>query len=196
MTKVLALSGSPRPSGNTETVLTRFLSGAEDAGGQVQKIVVAELDIKGWTPEIECPEVAPHEPGDDFDRVSQELVASDVIVVASPVYFRNVPAQLKALIDHSQCLWIRKYVDKELLPASEAGHEKRRGVFLSVGGNDREHFVGTIQTIKSFFEVYEIDYWGELLFGGMDVVGDANRQPRALQEAYDLGFRAVSEDWE
>jgi multimeric flavodoxin WrbA len=196
MTKVLALAGSPLPGGNTEKLLTSFLRGAEDAGGQVRRVAVVELEIEGWTPEIECPEVDSHEPRDDFDWVSQELVAADVIVVASPVYFRNVPAQLKALIDHSQCLWIRKNVDKKPLPPTSAGREGRRGVFLSVGGNDREDFLGAIHTIRSFFDVYETDYWGELLFGGMDARVDLNQEPLALQEAYDLGFRAVTEGWE
>ena len=196
MTKVVALFGSPRTGGNTETLLARFLSGAEDAGGQVHKVAVAELEIEGWTPEVECPEVGSTQAEDDFDRVSQELVAADVVVVASPVYFRNVPAQLKALIDRSQCQWIRKYVEKEALPSTATGHERRRGVFLSIGGNDREHFQGTKQTIRGFFDVYEIDYWGELLLGGIDAPGDADELPLAFQEAYDLGFRAVAETWE
>jgi multimeric flavodoxin WrbA len=196
MTKVLALAGSPRPGGNTETLLARFLKGAEDAGGRVHRVRVAELQIEGWTPELACPEVGSTQAEDDFDRVSQQLVAADVIVVASPVYFRNVPAQLKALIDRSQCQWIRKYVKKEPLPSSATGHERRRGVFLSVGGNDREHFQGTKQTIRSFFDVHEIDYWGELLLGGIDAPGEANAKHLAFQEAYDLGFRAVAEAWE
>jgi multimeric flavodoxin WrbA len=196
MTKVVALAGSPRTGGNTEKLLASFLRGAEDAGAQVHKVTVAELGIEGWTPEVECAEVGSPQPEDNFERVSQELVAADTIVVASPVYFRNVPSQLKALIDRSQCQWIRKYVEKEPLPPSFNGHEKRRGVFLSTGGNDREHFRGAKQTIRSFFDVYEIDYWGELLFGGTDALRDADEQPLAFQEAYDLGFRAVTETWE
>jgi multimeric flavodoxin WrbA len=196
MIKVVALAGSPQPGGNTEKLLASLLRGAENAGGQVQRVVVAALEIKGWIPDLECPEVDPHQAEDDFDRVSQELVAADVIVVASPVYFRNVPAQLKALIDRSQCLWIRKHVDKEPLPPSSAGRERRRGVFVSIGGNDHEHFQGAIQTIQSFFDVYEIDYWGELLFSSMDARGDVDEEPLTLQQAYDLGFRAVAEAWE
>jgi len=196
MTEVVVLAGSPRTGGNTEKLLAGFLRGAEDAGGEVHKITVAELEIEGWTSEVQCAEDGRHQAGDDFDRVSQELVAADVIVVASPVYFRNVPAQLKALIDRSQCQWIRKYVEKKPLPPSSTGHERRRGVFLSVGGNDHEHFRGAKETIRSFFDVYEIDYWGELLFGGLDAQGDADEQPRAFQEAYDLGFRTVAETWE
>ena len=195
MTKVVALAGSPRTGGNTDKLLDRFLRGAEAAGAQVRKVAVAELQIKGWTPDVECPELGTHRVEDDFDQVSQELVAADVIAVASPVYFRNVPAQLKTLIDRSQCQWIRKYVDREPLPASSSGHDRRRGVFLSAGGNNREHFEGTIQTIKSFFDVYETDYWGDLLVSGVDARGAIGDQPLALQQAYDLGFRAVAEAW-
>lgn len=196
MIRVVGLVGSPRRGGNTEKLLTEFLAGAEDAGGEVSKILVDQLGIAGWTSEVECPKGSPSKATDSFQRVSQELVGADVIVVASPVYFRNVPAQLKALIDRSQCQWIRKYVDKEPLPASSAGHERRRGVFISAGGSSREHFEGTIQTIRSFFDVYETDYWGELLFGGVDAKEEIEEEPLALQEAYDLGFRAVAETWE
>lgn len=192
--RVVALAGSPVRGGSTDKLLTRFMRGAEAAGAEVQEVAVVELDIEGWTAEVECPELGSDRVADDFDRVSQALVAADVVAVASPVYFRNVPAQLKALIDRGQCQWIRKYVDKEPLPSSAAGHRRRRGVLLCTGGSDREHFAGMIQTIRSFFEVYEIDYWGELLFAGMDA-RHLEEEPLAFQQAYDLGFRAVTEAW-
>jgi multimeric flavodoxin WrbA len=196
MTKVVGLFGSPRRSGNTEKLLDRFLAGAADAGGQVHKILVVELGIEGWAPELECLDGAGDKAEDDYQGVSRKLLAADVVAVAAPVYFRNVPAQLKALIDRSQCQWIRKYVDRDPLPASSSGHETRRGVLISTGGNEREHFDGTIQTVKSFFDVYETGYWGELLFGGVDAKAEIEEEPLALQEAYDLGFRAVAETWE
>ena len=196
MIKVVGLVGSPRRDGNTEKLLDRFLAGAADAGGRVSKLRVPELGIRGWEPEVECPDDGAHKSTDVFQRVSRELVTADVLVIASPVYFRNVPAQLKALIDRSQCQWIRKYVDKEPLPLSSTGHDRRRGVLISAGGNDREHFAGTVQTIKSFFDVYETDYWGELLFAGVDAQEEIGGDPLAFQEAYDLGFRAVAEAWE
>jgi putative NADPH-quinone reductase len=195
MTRVVGLYGSPRRGGNTEKLLDRFLDGAEDAGGRVLRIPVAALGIEGWRPGIDCADGGSQGDTDDFPRVSQELVAADVIAVAAPVYFRNVPAQLKAVIDRSQCHWIRKHVDKEPLPASSAGHTTRRGIFVSAGGDDREHFQGTIETVRSFFDVYETEYWGELLFSGVDAKEEIAEEPLALQEAYDLGFRAVAEPW-
>ena len=192
--RVVGLVGSPGRGGNTERLLDRFLAGAEKAGAQVLKIPVADLGLQGWTPEVECPGEGRHMALEEWQRVSEELVACDVLAVASPVYFRNVPAQLKALIDLGQCQWIRKYVDKKPLPASRAGHERRRGALISAGGSSREHFVGMIQTIKSFFDVYETDYWGELLLAGVDT-GQVDEEPLAFQQAYDLGFRAVAETW-
>jgi multimeric flavodoxin WrbA len=196
MIRAVGIMGSPQSGGNTERLLARFLSGVKDAGGAVHEIAIAELDIRGWMPVVECQDRGGEEGTDDFERVSQALIAADVIAVASPVYFRNVPAQLKALIDRGQCQWIRKYVDKEPLRPSSGGHGRRRGILIAAGGNIREHFRGTIETIKSFLDVYEADYWGELLFGGVDAAGDIEAEPLALQEAYDLGFRAVAEPWE
>jgi multimeric flavodoxin WrbA len=195
MTRVLGLLGSPRSNGNTEKLLARFLAGAEDAGGQTLKLAVAELGIKGWTPDVACPDIGSPDEVDAFQHVSQELEAADVIAVASPVYFWNVPAQLKAIVDRSECQWIRKYIDKEPLPASSSGYDRRRGVFMSAAGTDRGRFSGTVQTIKSFFDVYEADYWGELLFDQVDEKEEIDEEPLALQQAYDLGFRAVTEAW-
>jgi multimeric flavodoxin WrbA len=195
MKKVVGLFGSPRRGGNSEKLLDRFLAGAKDAGGEIDQIHVAELGIRGWTPDVDCADTGADASDDPFQQLSRDLVAADVIVVASPVYFRNVPAQLKGAIDRAQCQWIRKYVDEEALPNSSSGHERRRGVLISTGGNEHEHFAGTINTIKSFFDVYETDYWGELLFGDVDAQDEIADEKMALQEAYDLGFRAVAEAW-
>ena len=196
MKKVIGLFGSPRRGGNSEKLLDRFLEGAQDAGAEIDQVHVAELGIRGWTPEVECADRGLDASDDPFQQLSQDLIATDVIAVASPVYFRNVPAQLKGVIDRGQCQWIRKYVDKEALPSSSSGHDRRRGVLISTGGNEREHFAGTISTIKSFFDVYETDYWGQLLFGDVDAKDEIADEQMALQEAYDLGFRAVAEAWD
>jgi multimeric flavodoxin WrbA len=159
-------------------------------------IRVAELGLVGWTSDVKCQDDVSHHIQDGFGPVSQQILAADVVVVASPRYFGNVPAQLKALIDLSQCHWIRKYVDKEPLPSSAEGHDTRRGVFIAVGGQDYNDFEGTVQTITRFFDVYEVDYWGELLFSGVDARDEIKDEPLALQEAHDLGYRAVAEAWQ
>jgi hypothetical protein len=100
------------------------------------------------------------------------------------------------VIDRSQCQWARKYVIKKPLLPTPAGNNRRRGVFISVGGAARPDFSGVVRTVKGFFGVCEADYWGELLYGNVDARGEIENHPRALPEALDLGRRAVEELWD
>jgi len=195
--RVLGIAGSPRRQGNTETLLDRFLAGVESAGAQVEKVVLARLKIGGCMACDGCWEDGRCIVQDDFQSVYEKLIAADVIALAAPMFFWNVPAQVKALIDRTQCQWARKFVLKAPLAATLAGHVRRRGVFISVGGTSpRPDFSGAIRTVKGFFGPYEARYWGELLYGPVDAKGDILQHPTTLQEAFDLGMRAVNEAWE
>ena len=175
-------------------MLDRFLAGAESAGADVEKVVVARLKMAECAGCDGCVEDGQCVVEDDFQPVCEKLIAADVIALAAPLYFWNVPAQVKALIDRSQCQWARKFVLKVPLRATAAGHARRRGVFLSAGGTETEsNFAGAVRTVKGFFSVYEADYWGELLCVNVDAKGEIGEHPAALGEAFALGVRAVEE---
>ncbi len=195
-TRVLGIAGSPRRKGNTETLLDQFLGGAESAGASVEKIALARFDIAGCIACDGCWNDGRCIVRDDFQAVNDKLVAADVIVLAAPLFFWNLPAQAKALVDRGQCQWARKYKVEAPLAATLAGRTRRRGVFVCVGGEAQPEFDGAIRTVRGLFGVYEADYWGELLFGSADARGEILKHPTALQEAFDLGGRAVKEDWE
>jgi hypothetical protein len=194
--RVLGLAGSPRRHGNTETLLDRFLDGALGAGAEVEKIVVARLEIAGCISCGGCHQEGVCVVQDEFQRVNEMLVASDVIALAAPLFFWNVPAQVKALIDRGQSQWARKVLVKRPLPPTPAGHERRRGVFICLGADSRRFFEGAVRTVRSFFRVYEADYWGEFLHNEIEGKLDIEQHPSALREAHDLGRRAVQEDWD
>jgi multimeric flavodoxin WrbA len=196
MVRVIGIAGSPRRGGNTETLLDRFLAGARSAGADVNKIVAPDLDVGPCTACEGCWVDGHCITSDDYQTACEEFIAADVIVLASPLYFWNVPSQVKTVIDRSQCMWSRKIVVKEPLPPSTSGHARRRGVFICIGGARVRYFEGVVRTIKSFFRVFDVDYWGELLYHGVDAKDEIEEQPLALQEAYDLGIRAVSEAWD
>jgi NAD(P)H-dependent FMN reductase len=196
MVKVLGVAGSPRRRGNTETLLDQFLAGAESSGAEVEKIMVARLKIAGCVACDGCWDDGHCIVQDDFQLVYDKLVAADVIVLAAPLFFWNLPAQVKALVDRSQCQWARKFVVKAPLTPTLAGHAGRRGVFICVGGDSQPGFSGAIRTVESFFSVYEADYWTDLLCGSMDAKGEVHKYPDALQQAFALGVRGVTEAWE
>ncbi|MGN0459870.1 MAG: flavodoxin family protein [Ruminococcus sp.] len=103
---VLILSGSPRKDGNSDILCNEFMKGAEESGNRVEKIRVAEKNIGYCRGCYYC-----RESGgkcvikDDMAEILEKIIACDVLVLASPVYFYSIDAQLKALIDRTVARW-------------------------------------------------------------------------------------------
>lgn len=111
--KVLILSASPRKGGNSDLLCDEFARGAQEAGNAVEKLRVCEHKI---APCRGCYFCRDHGGEcvykDDMAAILQKMIDADVIVLASPVYFYAVNAQLKALIDRTVARWLEVH-DKE-----------------------------------------------------------------------------------
>lgn len=104
--KVLILSGSPRKGGNSDILCDEFAKGAADAGHEVEKIRVAEKSIGYCRACYACKETGNCVIKDDMAEVLQKMIDADVLVLASPVYFYSIDAQLKAVIDRTVARWL------------------------------------------------------------------------------------------
>ncbi|MFZ2413046.1 MAG: flavodoxin family protein [Candidatus Cryosericum sp.] len=100
--RILILSTSPRKGGNSDLLCDEFMRGAAESGNQVEKISLKERKIgmclgcdtcqsNGGT----CVQK------DDMAEILEKMIAADVIVMATPVYFYSVSSQMKALIDRT-----------------------------------------------------------------------------------------------
>lgn len=111
--KVLILSGSPRKGGNSDILCDEFMRGAKESGNDVEKIRVSAKKI---APCLGCYYCTNHggecAQKDDMAEVLQKMIDADVIVLASPVYFYSIDAQLKAVIDRTVARWL-EVRDKE-----------------------------------------------------------------------------------
>lgn len=111
--KVLVLSASPRKGGNSDLLCDEFVRGALESGNTVEKIRVCENRI---APCLGCYYCRDHGGDcvrkDDMAAILQKMIDAEVIVMASPVYFYSVNAQLKALIDRTVARWLEVH-DKE-----------------------------------------------------------------------------------
>lgn len=180
--KVLGIMGSPRIRGNTDLLLDEALKGAKSQQAEIEKIVVDKLNIAPCKEYYGCFKDGNCVIRDDMDDIYVKLLEADVIIVASPIFFYGVSAQLKALIDRCQALWARRYILKNL-PASA-----RKGAFIAVGATRGERlFEGSILTMKYFFRAIAAGYAGELLVRGIDKKGEIKEHPTALTDAYELG---------
>lgn len=110
--KVLILSSSPRRGGNSDTLCDEFLRGAQEAGHEVEKIFLKDKTIHYCTGCGVCNEGKPCPQKDDAPEIVRKMVAADVIVLATPVYFYTMSAQMKTLIDRC-CAGYLEIRDKE-----------------------------------------------------------------------------------
>lgn len=106
MKKVLILSGSPRKNGNSDILCDEFMKGALSSGNEVTKIRVAEKNVGYCRACYACKNSGKCVIDDDMADILQKMIDADVIVLASPVYFYSIDAQLKAVIDRTVARWL------------------------------------------------------------------------------------------
>jgi len=181
---VLGLQGSPRKKGNTNFLLSEFIKETEKLGARTQIIHAVNKNIK---PCIGCG----HCESKGFcitkdDDMALEIYSllreADVILLASPVYFYGVTAQIKVLIDRSQTLWSRIYK----LKLTDPNKNYRRGFLLSVGATKGKNlFEGVHLTAKYFFDAVGAGYHGSLTYWSIENPGDMEKHPTAASDVKD-----------
>lgn len=103
--KVLILSGSPRKGGNSDLLCDEFLRGAQEAGNEAEKIFLRSKKVAPCNACYFCKNGGKCAIQDDMGEILDKMQAADVIVMASPVYFYSIDAQMKAVIDRSVARW-------------------------------------------------------------------------------------------
>jgi hypothetical protein len=96
---IVILSGSPRKGGNTDILVDAFKEGAEAAGKNITLFRVADMKIGGCKGCEHCFDGGVCIQKDDMSRILDALRKADTLVLASPVYYMSVSAQLKLAID-------------------------------------------------------------------------------------------------
>ena len=110
--KILILSGSPRKGGNSDILCDEFMRGTQDAGHTVEKIFIRDQKIGYCNACYACRESGVCVLKDGMQEVLEKMAWADVIVMASPVYFYSIDAQMKTVIDRTLAQWT-KLPDKE-----------------------------------------------------------------------------------
>ena len=185
--QVIGIMGSPRIKGNTDLLLDKALAGAKSKGAEVEKIIVDKLKIAPCREYYGCLRDGNCVINDDMNDIYPKLSAADRVIIASPMFFYSVSAQVKALIDRSQALWAKKYVLKQ-----NSHDSTRKGAFIAVGATrGKQLFDGSILVIKYFFSAIDVKYSDELLIRGVDKKGEIKDHPTVLADAFELGKRLV-----
>lgn len=173
--KVLIISASPRRHGNSDLLCDRFLEGAKAAGHTAEKVFLRDKKINYC---LAC-EGCKKNGGtcvqkDDMAELLEKMLAADVLVLATPVYFYTMNAQMKALID-------RTYAKYPGLGTKDVY------VILAAADSNNEAMERTIEGFRGFFSCYSGLTERGIIYGtGAWKIGDI-KGSRAMDEAYETG---------
>ncbi|MCX8023049.1 MAG: flavodoxin family protein [Syntrophorhabdaceae bacterium] len=188
--KVVAFNGSPRVEGNTDKLLQESLKPAVRDNHDIK---VFRLNLMKIRPCQNCGGC--DETGvcvlrdDDMGEIYREVREADRIILASPIFFFALSAQIKAMIDRFQCIWCERYL---LGRNIEAGKYGRKGLLLLVGGMKKEIGIQCGEaTAKAFFRTISVPQHETLGFTGIDRKGAILEHPEALKNAFEAGERLI-----
>jgi multimeric flavodoxin WrbA len=173
--KVLIISSSPRKNGNSDTLSNRFSEGALESGNAVKKVFLADKNIGYCRGCGACYNTHQCVQKDDMAGLLEEMINSDVIVLATPVYFYSVCGQMKTFIDRT----VPRYTEIA---------NKEFYFIMSAADTDKKSLNRTIETFRGFTEdcldgakesgiIYGVGAWN---------VGEIKDTPAYIQ-AYEMG---------
>ena len=103
--KVVVISSSPRVCGNSEIMAKSFAEGARNAGHKVEVVLLRDICLEFCKGCLACQKTGKCVIGGDVEKVLEKIVSSDVLVLATPVYFYGMSGQLKTLLDRTNPLF-------------------------------------------------------------------------------------------
>ncbi len=181
--------GSPRKNGNTDLLLKEAVRGIEASGIDVQTYSLNLMNIKPCQDCGGCNETGECIFEDDMSQIYDAIRSADRIILASPIFFFSVTAQVKTMIDRCQSFWCEKYLLKSPLKESKYG---RKGLLLLIGAMEKEIGVQCSEACaQAFFRTISVQEHESLHWLGIDRKGEILKHPTALGEAYEAGLRLV-----
>ncbi len=127
---------------------------------------------------------------DKMQPLYEKVAAVEGLVLATPIYFGSLSAQLKIFMDRFQCWWQAKYRLKKPFVLLEEG---KAGYLISTGALQRADFADNAVAIaKVFFHSINYNYGGSLSLQGLDHKGEIDDDPAALKSAYAAGKEFVN----
>lgn len=174
MSKILVLSGSPRKDGNTDRLVESFVKGAEE-NNDIEVISIHDYNINPCIGCNSCFSRTGNDcvQNDDMNQIYEKMSETDIVIIASPVYFYGISAQLKAVVDRFHT------------PKRNSFSVKKLGLILVGAAELPELFNSIISQYKLVLNFFGLEDLGMVLVRGAKEKGDV--KDTDLNLAYTLG---------
>ncbi|MDD5163293.1 MAG: flavodoxin family protein [Candidatus ainarchaeum sp.] len=174
--KVLAVCGSPR-KGNIEAMLKRILDGAEEAGAQIELVLLRDKNILLCDGCLCCEKTRTCRLDDDMRLIYPKMFNADVIVLGSPNYFNNVSGLMKIFFDRFCPFW------EETLKGKKA-------VLVVAGIEGGKSLKTTEKALENFCKICGIKIVGRVRAKAHEQ-GEAINNKKLMRKCLELGKKIV-----
>jgi len=171
---ILILSGSPRKDGNTELLAEAFAKGAAEHH-HVEIVSVRDYKVNpclGCNACFKTDRICAQK--DDMATIYEKIGQADMLVIASPVYFYGISAQLKAVIDRLHN------------PIRDTFNIKKMALLLVGAATLPELFNAILAEYNLCLKFFNMEDAGKVLVRGVKDKGDI-KGTHFLEDAYQLG---------
>lgn len=165
MSKLVILTASPRPNGNSRAMAAAFAGAARALGHQVTVFHCAELSVSPCIACMCCGGSGACTFSDDYDAIRAALAEADGIVMATPVYWYTFPAGIKAVMDR----WYH------LCMTGESFAGKKVALLGTCEDTELSAFDGVRLSFEKSMEYLQGEIVGEVLIPGVHSLGDIER---------------------
>jgi putative NADPH-quinone reductase len=147
---IVYLSGSPRKGCNSDTLAQHFLTNCQRPGVHISTFHLNDLNYRGCQACDCCKKNADHcILKDDLAPVLEAVFAADLLVMASPVYYGDISAQLKGFIDRTYSFLLPGYIAKK--HPNRLAERKPLVFILAQGHRDPEMFADILPRYSDIF---------------------------------------------
>ncbi|WP_169717932.1 hypothetical protein SPSIL_011250 [Sporomusa silvacetica DSM 10669] len=179
--KLVALIGSPRKGGNTDTLLQQVAEGYKAQGGEIQTFYLNELNLRGCQGCYACKKTGQCAVKDDTTEIYKAINGADAVVIGSPVYFGRFTAQLGLVLDR-----LFAYLKPDFSSSLAPG--KKYGLVFVQNQPDPKLYAGCIEALAQVLSRVGFAAGTKPLVGsGLGAADAASQNEQYLQNAYALG---------
>jgi len=185
--KVVGIVSSPRKEMNTDTLVTKALEGAKSIGAETEKIYLNDLEIMPCQAcdRFPAPDYCFYRDG--MEKIYDVLETADALVIGAPAYFGSFSAQLKLLIDRSNCLAEMVTLPNGKLIFKSRLKKRKKGIFIwvaNISKNPEPALVSIRIWCKYFANVELVD---TLVVTDSDRGEGVRNREELLHKAFELG---------
>lgn len=168
MKQFIAISGSPRKGGTTDTLLNVIVEEIKKSGLQPEIVRICSLNILPCNECRACDVTGECNITDGMHYFYDAFRKADAILIVSPIFFSSLPAQVKAFVDRFQSWWAaREKLGKKM--------RKKLGkiAFIAVGGrNSEKDFECARRPLRALSIIAELEWVGDVYFPEIDEPSD------------------------